>query len=112
MTTETNTANPASTVILTATYASPTNAPFTVSLPLATPQGGKSIKDQTDYLANLRKSVLSAQEQINKELTARMDEDKSRDAEAAPSPNKKRKPAVDEAEEEQNYGEEVVEEDD
>jgi hypothetical protein len=44
------------------------------------------------------------QEQINKELTARMEEDKARDAEGT-------KPkVVDDAKEEDNYGEEIVEE--
>ena len=44
------------------------------------------------------------QEQINTELTARMEEDKAREAGNG-------KGAVDEAKEEDNYGEEVVEED-
>ena len=71
-----------------------------------------SVDDRTNYLASLRKAVLSAQQQINVELTARMDEDKSREAGATSSPNKKLKPAVDETKEEENYGEEVVGDDD
>jgi Cu2+-containing amine oxidase len=47
------------------------------------------------------------QETINKELTSRMEEDKAREAAATGITKSK---VVDEAKEEDNYGEEVVEE--
>ncbi|OAQ99152.1 hypothetical protein LLEC1_02401 [Akanthomyces lecanii] len=62
--------------------------------------------DKTSYLAALRTAVADAQATINKELTARMEEDnKARDASADAA-------AVDDAKEEENYGEEVQEEED
>lgn len=76
---------------LTASYASPISAPFSVSHPLP------SIADKTTYLAALRAYVADTQSTINKELTERMEQDKARDA-------------ATEAKEEENYGEEVVEE--
>lgn len=82
------------------------------------------------YLAHLRAAVAQHRDKINEELTGRMEEDKKREAAAAdpgegqeqmggaggqpPKGNNKRKAAVavdQEALEEQNYGEEVVEED-
>jgi hypothetical protein len=50
------------------------------------------------------------QEQINKELTSRMEDDKAKEAEGANGVSKSRK-GVDESKEEDNYGEEVPEED-
>lgn len=80
---------------LQASYSSPSNAAFSVSRPLPA-----SDSDKTEYLIALREAVVSAQEEINKELTQRMDEDKNgKDG------------AVDDKKEEENYGEEVVEED-
>lgn len=77
--------------------------------------------DETSaYLAHLRGAVSQHRDMINKELTGRMEEDKKREAAAAaatasegePKGNKRKAAAVDqEALEEQNYGEEVVEED-
>ncbi|OAA64004.1 Gon7 [Cordyceps fumosorosea ARSEF 2679] len=86
------------TASLTAEYASPANDAFTVATALPSTDTNK-----TSYLAVLRAAVVDAQATINKELTARMDEDKARDAGAA---------AVDDAKEEENYGEEVQEEED
>jgi len=80
---------------LTATYSSPTNAPFTLTQTLPAPT------DKTAYLAALRKATSEMQSQINKELTSRMEDDKDVTA----------KSGVDEAKEEDNYGEEVPEED-
>ncbi|RKU43945.1 hypothetical protein DL546_002788 [Coniochaeta pulveracea] len=71
---------------LSATYTSPTNAPFSVTKSLTVP------------------AVAEVQNEVNRELTARMEEDKARDASA--------KAGVDDAKEEENYGEEVVEEED
>lgn len=94
---------------LGASYASPTNAPFAVSHELEAPPSGTTnptVPDKTKYLNELRKATATMQEQINKELTQRMEEDKAEEA------TKNGKPAkgVDEAKEEENYGEEVVEE--
>lgn len=87
---------------LSATYSSPTNAPFTITKTLNEPEAD-NIESRTNYLANLRKEVAGLQEGINKELTARMEEDKARDASSKTAD-------IDEAKEEENYGEEVVEE--
>jgi hypothetical protein len=80
---------------LTATYSSPTNAPFALTQPLPAPT------DKTAYLAALRKATSEMQSHINKELTSRMEDDKGVIS----------KSGVDEAKEEDNYGEEVPEED-
>lgn len=85
---------------LTAKYASPTNEAFDVDTPLPSASGS----DKTSYLAALRTAVIDAQATINRELTARMEEDnKARDVGAGAA-------AVDDAKEEENYGEEVQEE--
>lgn len=53
------------------------------------------------------------QERINKELTSRMEDDKVREASGVNGTNTKVNGGViDEAKEEDNYGEEVVEEED
>ena len=51
------------------------------------------------------------QEQINKELTARMEEDKAKEAEGLNGASKATAKGADESKEEDNYGEEVPEED-
>ncbi|CAM1509358.1 Fc.00g030970.m01.CDS01 [Cosmosporella sp. VM-42] len=86
---------------LTASYTSGISAPFNISHSLTAPPSS-SIADKTKYLASLRAAITATQDEVNKELTARMEEDKLRDA----------KTGVDEAKEEENYGEEVVEEED
>lgn len=80
------------------------------------------------YLAHLRTAVAQHRHRINEELTRRMEEDRKREAAAAaagegepkggagsqlPKGNKRKAAAAvdQEALEEQNYGEEVVEED-
>lgn len=94
--------------LLSATYNSPTNAPFFAVHKLSAPLSSKT-EDRTSYLSTLRKATSELQETINKELTQRMEEDKAR--EAAPSTgNGTKAKGVDEAAEEDNYGEEVVEE--
>lgn len=99
---------PASTkMLLTATYASPTNAPFTITTALAPPASGTAaptVPDKTAYLAALRTAAAGLQEQINKKLTQRMDEDNKTAAS-----NKK---ALDDAKAEENYGEEGQEDED
>ncbi|KPM45787.1 hypothetical protein AK830_g835 [Neonectria ditissima] len=86
---------------LCTSYASPASEPFATSHVLPALQSPASVADKTAYLAALRAAVTDAQAQINKELTARMEQDKARDA-----------AAVDDAKEEENYGEEVQEDED
>ncbi|KAK4111145.1 hypothetical protein N656DRAFT_690295, partial [Canariomyces notabilis] len=92
---------------LSANYTSTSNAPFTISLPLTTPPNSTTTENKTKYLAELRQSAISLQEQVNRELTARMEEDKTRDTSATTDPGAS---LVDDEKEEENYGEEVVEE--
>ncbi|EAQ86737.1 hypothetical protein CHGG_07990 [Chaetomium globosum CBS 148.51] len=92
---------------LSATYTSTTNAPFTVSLTLPCAADSTTLEHKTKYLSELRQSVISAQGQINRELTARMEEDKAREASTAKANGTK---VVDDEKEEENYGEEVQEE--
>ena len=92
--------------LLSATYQSPTNKSFTRTTQLPAPPTTNPT-DRTSYLAALRKATAEMQETINKELTSRMEEDKAREAAATGITKSK---VVDEAKEEDNYGEEVVEE--
>ncbi|KAK4040464.1 Gon7 family-domain-containing protein [Parachaetomium inaequale] len=92
---------------LSATYTSPTNAPFAVSLPLTAAADSTAVETKAKYLSELRQSVTSLQDRINRELTARMEEDKAREASAAAATGGK---VVDDEKEEENYGEEVQEE--
>ncbi|CAG8976432.1 hypothetical protein HYALB_00012650 [Hymenoscyphus albidus] len=94
-----NGTNATKTPTLTATYSSPINPSFTHTQTLPSPA------EKTAYLAALRKATAEMQDTINKELTTRMEDDKKL-AEGATSGTK-----IDEAKEEDNYGEEVVEED-
>ncbi|KAM3501247.1 hypothetical protein MY10362_005706 [Beauveria mimosiformis] len=91
---------------LTASYTSPTNEAFAITTTL--PSSSSSSSSKTSHLGALRVAVADAQDTINKELTARMEEDKARDAGAAGAAEA----AVDDAKEEENYGEEVQEGDD
>lgn len=88
-----------------ATYTSPANEPFAVTEALPAP-ATTSVDDKTKYLADLKERISSVQERVNQELTARMEQDKARDAATSG------KAAVDDAKEEENYGEEVQEEED
>lgn len=90
---------------LAASYQSPTNEPFTISKDIPAPPS-TSVTDKTAYLEALRQALSSTQDQINKELTARMEEDKAREAKVGGS-----KKSVDDVKEEENYGEEMQEED-
>lgn len=78
--------------VLSASYSSNTSPSFTFThtLPHA---------DHATYLASLRSAAAKLQEDINRELTRRMEEDKAKEGK------------IDEVKEEENYGEEVVEED-
>jgi hypothetical protein len=93
--------------LLSATYTSPANQPFTHTQELPTPPSDTPT-DRTAYLGALRKAAVTMQEQINKELTQRMEEDKAKEAEGA---SKAKAKGVDETKEEDNYGEELPEED-
>lgn len=95
---------------LSATYQSPTNPPFTFSQPLSVPSS-ETVDSRTKYLKDLGQAVARMQDEVNKELTARMDADKARDA-AATTNGRAGRADVDEAKEEENYGEEVMEEED
>ncbi|KAM0515054.1 hypothetical protein ACHAPE_006377 [Trichoderma viride] len=88
---------------LTASYSSPSSAPFSISKSIPAPPTPLDPAGKSTYLESLRASVAAAQDQINKELTTRMEEDKAREGGPA---------AVDEDKEEENYGEEVQEEED
>ncbi|OIW25829.1 Gon7 family protein [Coniochaeta ligniaria NRRL 30616] len=96
-------AAPAKQHVFSATYQSGTNEPFSFSQTFQAPDA-TDVEQKTSYLAGLRAAVVDTQEKVNKELTARMDEDKARDATGQKIAD------VDEAKEEENYGEEVVEE--
>jgi len=89
-------------------YTSPTNEPFTKSIAIPAPLSD-SVADKTTYLKALREATTSIQDHINKELTARMAEDKAK--ELAQDPTAAKKSTADEEKEEENYGEEVAEED-
>lgn len=93
---------------LSATYTSATNPPFTISRTLTAHPSSSTVESKTKYLAELRQSVISLQEEVNRELTARMEEDKLRDASANAAAGAN---LVDDEKEEENYGEEVQEED-
>ncbi|KAI1086544.1 hypothetical protein F5B19DRAFT_137645 [Rostrohypoxylon terebratum] len=80
--------------------------PFTLATSLALPDPDSSAR-KIMYLETLRKAVLKLQEQVNSELTARMEEE-ARETAVIPTASK-RLGIVDEAAEEENYGEEVVE---
>ena len=94
--------------LLTASYNSPTNAPFAFTKRLPTP-ATSSTADRVAYLSKLRAATTELQKTINEELTQRMEEDKIRTASGAVEGSKIC--VVDEGKEEENYGEEVVEDD-
>ena len=99
--------NPTSTdgpLTLSATYASPESKPFTLEKKCPAP-ASLTAASKKSYLLALRTATAELQTSVNRELTERMGEDRARDAAAAAA-------AIDEVKEEENYGEEVVEEDD
>jgi len=93
---------------LSASYRSPQNADFTHRIKIPIPSGGDSA-DKPTYIGVLRAAVVTMQDLVNAELTARMDEDKA--LEASSKSGREKPKGVDEAKEEDNYGEEVPEED-
>lgn len=84
-------------------YNSPAHAPFSLAQSTQPTSAGK---DKTELLATLRAAVSSAQAEINKELTTRVEDDKECQAAAAGSAE-----SANEDEAEQNYGEEAQGED-
>jgi hypothetical protein len=87
---------------LTAVYTSPT-ATNTFSSPLqSAPTQQSSSSEKSQYLADLRQKVAQLQDDINRFLTEKMDQDKAA-TDGAPS--------KDDPMEEDMYGEEVVDED-
>ncbi|CZT06268.1 hypothetical protein WAI453_006292 [Rhynchosporium graminicola] len=106
-----------STSALKASYSSPTNKEFAYSTPLPPLSTSSSnplsaslfTVDKTAYLSALMQATSKMQEDINRELTKRMEEDNLKAA--AVSGEVKGGMKVDEKKEEENYGEEVVEED-
>lgn len=110
-----NTTNGQGVATVSASYKGPSDDTFVVNreirLPASSSQapgdGTMSLADKTNFLKDLRTSVAAVQDQVNKELTQRMEADKAREAGTAAAAST----TVNEAEEEQNYGEEVVDED-
>ncbi|UNI16175.1 hypothetical protein JDV02_002639 [Purpureocillium takamizusanense] len=122
-------ATPTPKPLLTATYSSPANAPFALSKSIVAPvpagpdataaattattttgssaASAAAVDDKSRYLEALRRAVAETQDQVNRELTARMDEDNRNN-----SNNKARELALDEAKEEENYGEDVQDDED
>jgi hypothetical protein len=100
MSTQPNESQP--TYTLSATYTSTSgNTPFTITALLDAPSSTlPAVQSKSDYLQRLRSSILTIQDQVNKELTTRMEEDNANSA--APVDSK----------DEENYGEEVQEEED
>ncbi|PHH72052.1 hypothetical protein CDD80_4812 [Ophiocordyceps camponoti-rufipedis] len=91
---------------LTATYTSPTNEAFDFARNIP-PPASDAVAEKVQYLEALRNAVDETQALVNKELTARMEEDKTREASAG---NATTRLDVDEDKEEENYGEEAQDE--
>jgi hypothetical protein len=94
---------------LTASYTSPSGEKqftYTITAPSRSDDASKSTATKTAYLHELRSSTKKLQEDINVFLTAKMEEDKK----VAATNGKSAQKTKDE-EEEENYGEEVVEDD-
>jgi hypothetical protein len=96
-------------VVVHATYTSPTELQlqrqhtFTYPLTISARTDSKTAK--TAYLSELRAAVGTLQHQINVFLTARMEEDRLRDGDLEGGGERERR-------EEENYGEEVVDDED
>ena len=96
----------------TATYTNSTSLSpsftLTKDVPTTSTSSPMSTSDRANYLRELRQIAATFQDDINRELTARMEEDNKRAAAASGGKSKAEEEA---AKEEENYGEEVVEED-
>lgn len=97
--------SPGTSHTLSAAYDAPHAEPFRVESSFPAPTS-TSVEDKSKSLANLRASITEVQADINRRLTANMEADKAREAAETG------KPVVDDVKEEENYGEEVVNEDD
>ncbi|KAL2753753.1 hypothetical protein ACRALDRAFT_212218 [Sodiomyces alcalophilus JCM 7366] len=86
-------------MLLSASYKTPHDS-FRLHSQIPAPPTS-SVDDKTTYLAALRRATAQIQDDVNRELTQRMEEDKARAVSA--------QTGVDDAKEEENYGEEVVE---
>jgi len=106
-------ASKSTSIIMSVTYTSPANESFVLDQPLPLISSA-SVADRTSYLSALGGAVIAMQERVNKELTARMEQDNAATAAAEATHGSQRKstPAVNDAKEEENYGEEVQEDDD
>ncbi|KAL1888991.1 hypothetical protein Cpir12675_005964 [Ceratocystis pirilliformis] len=83
---------------MNASYSSPTNEAFKITKSLSPPASG-SPTDKSVYLSSLRSAVLALQDGVNRELTARMEEDNAKSKLAGAG--------VDDSKEEENYGEDI-----
>lgn len=86
---------------LTATYTSPDSSPHTISLPLPATTPDPTTSARVAHLASLQSSIKTLQADLNAFLTQKMDDDKAAGVAKAGK--------VDDAKEEENYGEEIVE---
>ncbi|KAK3304210.1 uncharacterized protein B0T15DRAFT_535803 [Chaetomium strumarium] len=93
---------------LSANYTSTGNASFTIHHPLTAPPSSTTVENKIASLAELRRSIIVLQNQINQELTARMEEDQARNSSATKANGVKK--IIDDEKEEENYGEEVQDE--
>lgn len=86
---------------LSANYSAPDSEEKSFCQPL--PICSEEPSERTSYLTALRTSITGAQDQINAFLTQKMEEDNKKAGAAS---------ATDDSKAEENYGEEVVDEDD
>ncbi|KAI0171681.1 hypothetical protein GGR52DRAFT_572845 [Hypoxylon sp. FL1284] len=86
--------------------------PFDLSTPLPLPKDPSATDQKTAYLRSLRDAVSGLQSRVNDELTRRMEDEASQTAGEKGIKSAKEAGGVDEAAEEENYGEEVVQDDD
>ncbi|KAK3397085.1 hypothetical protein B0T20DRAFT_480674 [Sordaria brevicollis] len=101
---------PSTTFSVTYTNSTSLSSPFTLTKDVpASSTSPMSTSDRAAYLKSLREIAAQFQDDINRELTQRMEEDNKRAA--AASGGAKSKAEEEAAKEEENYGEEVVEED-
>ncbi|KAF2792547.1 hypothetical protein K505DRAFT_52343 [Melanomma pulvis-pyrius CBS 109.77] len=88
---------------LTAAYTSPDSSPHTISHPLPASTPDPSTDARIAHLAALQSSMKTLQADLNAFLTQKMDDDKAAGVAKAGK--------VDDAKEEENYGEEIVDAD-
>lgn len=95
---------------LAASYKSPTDTKqfqHALNTTVTTPNTQLDNKSQTTYLSQLRASTKNLQDDINDFLTQKMEEDKKNSLEVSVTRSKTKEEV-----EEENYGEEVVDDDD